>query len=428
MLNSTWMMKFNFGSLAQRSSIDFWMVLYKHWTTTILPVTALAFVVVAGLLLRGRWRALVGLCLAGFLGSQLIFSNLYYLHTYYSFANAFMLAGALGLAGCHLLDCTRLPTWVRLTGWLALLAAGGVTYAEEFLPRQRMVLTDQNGLSSAIQALTVPNDVIAVLGDDWASAIPFAARHRALMVRADFDAYGSVWQETLAKLADERIALLLVKSDAGTPPEGVPRWLDRLQMHPQPLLSYQGKVEVYVRKDMLHAALGRLRGARYSEVDIPPLVPAPAGEQRFDPHRDRAAFIMMNPFPVRYCTPFGAPPWLEFENTPVFVAHTPTELEFAVPAGARTLTLGFGMIPEAYLQHDSNGVEIVVELTDRDGPPRELWRRRLNPRDRAEDRPRLTETIALPPASSGRLFLRTLPGPDNNAAFDWVYFSEVTVR
>ena len=427
-LNSASVNDFVFGTLAQRTSVEFWTTLNGHWTTAILPLSALIFIAVAGLLLPGRSRGLVGLCLAGFFGSQLIFSNLYYLHTYYFFANAFMLTGALGLAGCHLLDYAKLPRWLRLAGWLGLLAVGGLTYSANFLPRQRMVLTSQSGLSSAIQALTVPNDVIAILGDDWSSAIPFSARRRALMARADIDDHDSARQASLKALADERVALLIVKSGPKVTPQTVRHRIDELQMHPQPLFSYEGRVEVYLRKDMLHDAIGRLRGATYAGIDIPASVPTPAGEQRFDRHRDRAAFIMMTPFPMRFHTPFGAPPWLEFENRPAFIAHTPTELEFEVPQDARNLTIEFGMIPEAYLQNSSDGVDIVVETPGRDGASQVLWSRQLAPREVPGDRGRLNATIALPSPASRRVLLRTLPGPHKDAAFDWVYFSEVTFR
>jgi hypothetical protein len=427
-LESGPMMAFNFGTLAQRFSIPFWKQLFIHWTTLLLPTLPLLLTLAAGAWPRGPARSPLLLCLGGFLGSQLLFANLYFLHSYYFYANGFLLAGAVGLAACQVLDRTSWPAWLRVGGFAALLAAGALAYDRDFLPRQRFITPAATGLSQAIQTLTAPGEVIVGFGQDWSAIIPFTARRRALMVPTGTEYEVAHWEQSLRLLADETVPLALVE---GPPPplDGPVRHrLDQLHMHPQPLFSYQGNLHVYVRTDRLHAALLALRGGSYSQVEIPRNAPSPAGAQTFDPHRDQAAFIMMSPFPVRYHSPYEVPPWFEYENTPVFIAHPPTELEFEVPAGARSLTLAFGMITEAYTQHGSDGVDLIVELREAGGSVHELWHRRLNPRDEPGDRPRQTATITLPALRTGRLVLRSGPGPAGNRDYDWVYFSAVVLH
>ncbi|MBI2496668.1 MAG: hypothetical protein HYV75_01635 [Opitutae bacterium] len=222
--------------------------------------------------------------------------------------------------------------------------------------------------------------------------------------------------------------MLIVTGKARSLPEIVQRRLTALGMQPQPLFTYRNHSDIYLNKQLLHQALAVLRGAAFADVDLPAMSPLLAGAQQFDWHRDRAAFLALAPFPVRYDTPYGAPPWLEYEGVPIFIAHAPTTLEFNVPAGARHLTLVFGMIADAYLRHSSDGAGIIVELTDPAGRTREIWQRQLNPRKQPEDRLRLTATIPLPVPFDGRLIVRTDPGPNRNIDYDWVYFSEITIR
>jgi hypothetical protein len=426
-LESAQMLSFNFGTLALRTSGEFWATLLRQWTTALFPLATLVLAAVA-LLIRGPWRGAVALGLAGFLGSQLLFANLYFAHTYYFYANGFLLAGACGLLGCHLLDWAAWPRALRLAAWLLLLCSGAVLYVRNFLPQQRWVITAASGLNQAIVTLTKPNDVIVVMGEDWSSSTPFAVRRRALMIPAGTENEEPMWSAALGQLAQENVALLLVSGDARRLGQTLQRRLDDLAMLPSPLFSYQNHADVYVRRNLLHDAFTLLRGGRFDGVDLPPMLSVPPGEQRFDPRRDRAAFVMMTPFPVRYRTPYGAAPWFEYGNRPVFLAHSPTELEFAVPWDATTLTLEFGMITEAYTQHRSDGVEIVVESAEANGARHECWRRRFNPRDEPADRPLQTATIRLPAGKERRLYISTLPGPAGDPSYDWVYFSQIVLR
>ncbi|MBS0662182.1 MAG: hypothetical protein JSR48_02885 [Verrucomicrobia bacterium] len=419
------MESFNFGPLALRFTGEFWRQLVAFWDSILLPAVPLAAVLGIALLLRGRWRAPLVLCLAGFLGSQLLFAHLYFAHSYYFYANGFLLAGMVGLAACRILDQANWPRFVRLGIFGAVLAAGAGRYVTDYLPAQRILNPAATGLTQLVQTLTAPDDVIVVFGHDWSAAIPFAARRRALMVPSGTEYETERWARSLALLHDENLTLTLVESSGPGLDPAIRRRLADLCMHPQPVARYHGTMDVYVRRDRLHAVLTTLRGAAFSNTVIPPNRPAPAGEHAFDATRDAAGFIMMSPFPLRYRAPYEVPPWQEYENRPVFLAHPTTELEFAVPAGARTLTLAFGMIAAAYLEHGSDGVELFVESREASGAARELWRRRYNPRDVPADRAEQTVTLDLP-AGSTRILVRT--GPAASPSYDWVYFSDIEIR
>ncbi len=421
------MASFNFGPLALRFTGEFWRQLAAHWDAIVYPVVPLVLVSAVALVPRGRRLGLPLLCLAGFLGSQLLFAHLYFAHSYYFYANGFLLTGAVGLAVGRVVDQENWPALVRYGVLAAALASGAGRYVADYLPRQRVINPAATGLSQLVQTLTAPNDVIVVFGHDWSAAIPFSARRRALMVPSGTEYETERWARSLALLADENLTLALVDHPGSATDPAVRRRLDELHLHPVPVAQYRGTMDIYVRRDRLHAAFTTLRGASFADVALPPNQPAPAGAHALVAPDHAAGFLMMSPLPARYDTPYEVQPWFEYDGMPVFLAHPPTTLEFTVPPGARLLTLGYGMIPAAYLEHGSDGVGLTVEVRTAAGATRPLWRVRVNPRDEPSDRRRQSARIPVP-ADARTLILRSDPGPAGQPAYDWVYYWEVTLR
>jgi len=94
----------NFGTLDQRLSIGTWLhiLLINH---SFLSSWILASLWIAALILnRNYWKEIV-LSIASFLFGPIIFTNLYYLHNYYSFANSIFFSVSLGFGIISLLEC-----------------------------------------------------------------------------------------------------------------------------------------------------------------------------------------------------------------------------------------------------------------------------------------------------------------------------------
>ena len=94
------------------------------------------------------------------------------------------------------------------------------------------------------------------------------------------------------------------------------------------------------------------------------------------------------------------------------------------PAGARTIRVEFGLIPDAYERSD--GVEFEIVLVRPDASTQRLYQRFLQPAVLNSDRG--PQSVQLEPAGSleGTLLFKTLPG--GSASYDWSYWSKISVE
>ena len=137
---------------------------------------------------------------------------------------------------------------------------------------------------------------------------------------------------------------------------------------------------------------------------------------------------MMSIPPIRVKHPFGLANHI-IDKRPVFDAHSPTDLVFKLPEKAHEVAVGFGIIEGAYTgDSTTDGVEFRIELVESDGNVRVLRSIFLDPANQPDDRGTQQAVITLPNGAAGELWCRTLPGPLNNGAFDWAYWSRIQIR
>jgi hypothetical protein len=106
----------------------------------------------------------------------------------------------------------------------------------------------------------------------------------------------------------------------------------------------------------------------------------------------------------------------------------PAAVEWKLDDDVREITVEFGFDPEAYERGESNGAEVIVELSSF-LHTRAVYRRLLDPHRRPEDRGPQTARITLPPFTPGtHLVFRTATGEHNNNAWDWVYLATLQFR
>jgi hypothetical protein len=119
---------------------------------------------------------------------------------------------------------------------------------------------------------------------------------------------------------------------------------------------------------------------------------------------------------------WGQPAYQSGSN---LVAHAPSRLVFKKPVGAHWLTGGFGLFEGAYADpHKStDGAVFTISLISPRGTKHEILRRPLDPRNQIADRGLQSFSVELPTAAVGFVELSVLPGPKNDNAFDWSYWS-----
>jgi hypothetical protein len=172
----------------------------------------------------------------------------------------------------------------------------------------------------------------------------------------------------------------------------------------------------------------------YSPHDLEPLLRYLDSARRppFDrrPAEVPFAFDAVHPYRIMPARPIAASspaPILPIMHLGdgVLIVRPPGELRFAVPSGARTLQVGFGIHLEAYQDGADAAVRFSVEIAPIDAPPLELFERTLEPACNGPDRGVQHATIALPPYSGGEIVLRTMHVPGHDAERSWSFWSGV---
>lgn len=109
-------------------------------------------------------------------------------------------------------------------------------------------------------------------------------------------------------------------------------------------------------------------------------------------------------------------------------AHAPSRFVYECPPSLKRLTFTYGLNEDSYQQPNdqgTDGVDAVVSFERPDGGTLQLFWRRLNPRDVGRDRGPQAGQIDVPSHTGGRLIFQFLPGPMNDPAFDWAYWSDL---
>jgi hypothetical protein len=131
---------------------------------------------------------------------------------------------------------------------------------------------------------------------------------------------------------------------------------------------------------------------------------------------DRVPVVANSPYPISI---------LKEDNREVLFAHPPSNIEFQVNFPASRISGTFGLAAKSYeAPNATDGAEFIVEWVGADGRAVTLFSRLLQPRTVVADQGFQTFDVPLP-QGGGRVILRTTPGPNNNLAFDWTFWTGV---
>lgn len=425
---------FNLGTNATRFSAEMWRMKLRivGEELTWIPLVALCGVIalVAG---RTRWRELAG-CVACFASVLLAFPVLYALHDYYYVANTVLLLLAMGLALVALAE-SRVPR-VAVFAVAGLVLAGQVgRYFQHYYAAQKLVQPGGSGLTQALRAVTNPDDVIVILGQDWNSITPYYAQRRALMFRDEMGRDPAAVEAALARLEPDKIGALLIAGQ----PDGRQWLVDRASargLTHEPVFVWHD-VAVYLPAARRTELIDSLLDNPFPEVHLAPGVAEPK-EGLGARWRDvaslrkwqRGYFQAMRPQPVRYFASFG-PASDGSSGKLLYGAHPTTRLVFALPAGAHTLRATLEMPADAWRldQEHTDGVEVTLFALESGAEKRALATRFFNPRDNEADRGPgrpLEFSFALPAAGEVELYFG--PGPNQRDTRDWIMLGPLTIE
>ena len=430
MLVSSELHDWTYGPLAQRLDPGFWRQFGVQLERALFPSTSLIVLAVLLLLfLRGNGRRFAAILLIAMAG-PLAFTNLYFVHDYYLYSSGLFFLLLLALPLRSLMEDPQVPPLGRygVVGLVLLTQFSG--YLQKYYEPQARAAGGPPELALAIARVTQPDDVLAGFGLNWNPVLAYYSHRRAMLVPDRYVHDDTVIREAIRRVRPERIAAVLLYRGQ---PDGASHlhWLKELGMAETPFFQ-TGEYSVHLRQDMLAGALDALRGLPlegiqlYSEP-VPRAGPLPGATYWLGQLQDHGMFPGFSPLPDKVTLPFGIYPTAEKVDGHVgFFAHAPTEIELTPPPGARHVAIEFGMKPDGY--NGSDGVEFEIVAVQPDGTRQRLFYRWLRPGTVAADRGFQAWSLDRTTPIQGKLLFRTLPGPANNSACDWAYWSRVQVR
>ncbi len=427
---------FNFGTVGSRFSGEIW---HSLWTVLRLnlvwpPVLAVCLLSLAAF---GRhWWGQFAICVAVYLGVQMIFPQLYAWHDYYSVASGVLLMTAMSFGLLALLE-SKLPRLLVLTVIMAVYAGQSWLYWDHLYQAQRHSSPGGNGLTEALRYLTRPDEVIVMVGDDWSSITPYYAQRRALMIRNGMQQDQPYITTAFASLKGEKVgAVILPQQLPGF--TGIIALAEReLGIDPHPVLKWHDAY-LYLNAASRAHTLNNLRETHFHE-----LAWMPGSEPRVDLMQaewrevarlrpeQRISFRLMTPQPVRFFSTFG--PGLGSRlGRDWYNAHPKTRLRFALPAGPHHLSAELLMDAGSYdpalkSQDRTDGVTFDVIEFSPDGSEHTLLSRLIDPSNLPEDRGPQVIALDFNLRQAGEVELCIGPGSDDSYARDWALLGPVTI-
>ena len=428
-LLSSSLREFNFGTLHQRLSREFWIGIGTVTERVALGAGAMFLLGTAFFAVSAEFRRRATACLVFFAGGFLVFANLYYVHDYYFYASSVFLLAAAGLLAVGLLRQPALGLPAVAVLILLALANQYTRYEQAFGTFLRGLMPAPPPMAALVRELVPPQDVVLVFGRDWSGRMAYYSQRRTITMPDHLLRDPANLQRSLAHLGGRRVAAAVFAGPLRNSPYFIRSRLAGLDLDGQPIAEAPD-MTLCLRTDLLGKVPGALAAAGQPELrslqhlDRP--ITDPLHELGTPEWRAKLAGFGTLPYAVR--SPY-APNQIEEGGVLVLNTHAPSELLISPPAGARTIRVECGLLRSAYTgTNRTDGVvfEICEERTD--GSRRFLLRRSIDPVNNPEDRGPLQLEATSEVPIEGVLVCRVDPGPGGNVNCDWAYWQSCTVR
>ncbi len=240
----------NFGTLQQKLDPATWEHIWRHITDQLLvpfPIIGpflFAFILVGGAISSPKRIRLLLIFLAGFASGPVIFTNLYFEHSYYWCANGIWLLLSVGTALVGISEYRQrqyFPGMLSALFAIIILISGLLVWAQRFLPILKALPTQQQfdaAWRNPAQAFVPPERTILIVGNDWnPNSLYYAERKGiAFPIFPSIQFPGAELEESLSKLDPAEALGAVVINERLIPPENQPalaRILEKFGMSTQ---------------------------------------------------------------------------------------------------------------------------------------------------------------------------------------------------
>ena len=138
---------------------------------------------VIALAMGGYTLRFVAVCVTLYMSAIAIFFNLYFVHTYYSYANGIFIIAVVGIASGSLLNAGGWRSWAGVCVFVLAIGFSTVHYLHAYYRVQRANAPGRPLLADILDRETKPTDVLLIYGLDWSAELPYQAHRRAIMIR-----------------------------------------------------------------------------------------------------------------------------------------------------------------------------------------------------------------------------------------------------
>ena len=187
--SSTHQAKWNYGTWEQKLDPATWQVIWRHITDQLLvpfPLIGpllMPLILIAGAIAAPKRIALILIFLAGFASGPIVFTNLYFEHSYYWCANGIWLLLAVGVALSGIFEFKPQKIWPQVAAFAlaAVVAVSGfVQWFRNYLPILTSLPSHEQlteAWTKPVQAIVPPERTLLVVGHDWnPNALYYAER------------------------------------------------------------------------------------------------------------------------------------------------------------------------------------------------------------------------------------------------------------
>ena len=160
-------------------------------------------------LAKRRWTLFLA-CMIIYASVPFVFTNLHYVHWYYSYANNVFLIAAFATCLVAMMERGGSLEKAAYAGFVSIIACSTFHYFHDYFPEQSANHVRIVDVTNVVREITQADDVILIVGCDWSSEIPYYSDRRAFMMSDRVSEGLEGLTKRLDVLRDYRVGALVV--------------------------------------------------------------------------------------------------------------------------------------------------------------------------------------------------------------------------